>query len=133
MVYPGLDADIEHGFSVLRSLPADIWVTSHARRWGRYRSINYLVFPGVTDTEPELDAFCDFVAETDLDLVQMRNLNIDPELYRRSLPAGTVREGMGIATFMCRLRERFPHLRFGYFNPSKETYASWRQPAGRPG
>jgi len=103
------------------------------RRWGRYRSINYLVFPGVTDTEPELDAFCDFVAETDLDLVQMRNLNIDPELYRRSLPAGSVREGMGIARFMRRLRERFPQLRFGYFNPRKETYASWRQPAGRPG
>ena len=66
------------------------------------------------------------MAETDLDLVQMRNLNIDPELYRRSLPAGAVREGMGIATFMRRLQERFRHLRFGYFNPTKETYAVWR-------
>jgi hypothetical protein len=30
-------ADLERSFRVLRSLPADIWVTSHARVWGRYR------------------------------------------------------------------------------------------------
>lgn len=35
--YPGQRADFEHTFQVLRSLPADIWVTSHARLWGRYR------------------------------------------------------------------------------------------------
>ncbi|HLL48913.1 MAG TPA: hypothetical protein VK399_19585, partial [Longimicrobiaceae bacterium] len=31
------DADLERSFRVLRSLPADVWVTSHARLWGRYR------------------------------------------------------------------------------------------------
>jgi metallo-beta-lactamase class B len=35
--YPGYQADFERTFRVLRSLPADIWVTSHAREWGRYR------------------------------------------------------------------------------------------------
>jgi metallo-beta-lactamase class B len=30
-------ADLERSFAVLRSLPVDIWVTSHARVWGRYR------------------------------------------------------------------------------------------------
>ena len=35
--YPGYRADFEHTFRVLRSLPADIWVTSHARLFGRYR------------------------------------------------------------------------------------------------
>jgi metallo-beta-lactamase class B len=35
--YPEQAADMEHTLRVLRSLPADIWVTSHARRWGRYR------------------------------------------------------------------------------------------------
>ena len=35
--YPEQKADLERSFSVLRSLPVDIWVTSHARRWGRYR------------------------------------------------------------------------------------------------
>lgn len=35
--YRGQRADLERTFGVLRSIPADIWVTSHARRWGRYR------------------------------------------------------------------------------------------------
>jgi metallo-beta-lactamase class B len=35
--YPEQTADLERSFRVLRSLPADIWVTCHARRWGRYR------------------------------------------------------------------------------------------------
>ena len=30
-------ADIERSLRVLRSLPADIWVTPHGRSWGRYR------------------------------------------------------------------------------------------------
>ena len=30
-------ADRERSLRVLRSLPADIWVTNHARAWGRYR------------------------------------------------------------------------------------------------
>jgi metallo-beta-lactamase class B len=35
--YPGQEADLERSFRVLRSLPVDIWVTCHARQWGRYR------------------------------------------------------------------------------------------------
>jgi metallo-beta-lactamase class B len=35
--YPEQGADLERSFRVLRSLPVDIWVTSHARKWGRYR------------------------------------------------------------------------------------------------
>jgi metallo-beta-lactamase class B len=30
-------ADLERSFRILRSLPVDIWVTCHARWWGRYR------------------------------------------------------------------------------------------------
>ena len=35
--YPEQAADLERSFRVLRSLPVDIWVTCHARWWGRYR------------------------------------------------------------------------------------------------
>ena len=35
--YPAQKADFERSFSILRSIPADIWVTSHGRLWGRYR------------------------------------------------------------------------------------------------
>ena len=37
--YPGQRADFARTFRVLRSLPADIWVTSHARLFGRYRKL----------------------------------------------------------------------------------------------
>ena len=39
---------------MLRSLPADIWVTNHARAWGRYRKF----VPSGTATNP-VDAFID--------------------------------------------------------------------------
>jgi len=35
--YPEQAADRERSIRVLRTLPADIWVTNHARAWGRYR------------------------------------------------------------------------------------------------
>jgi metallo-beta-lactamase class B len=35
--YPEQADDLKRSFRVLRSLPADIWVTCHARWWGRYR------------------------------------------------------------------------------------------------
>jgi metallo-beta-lactamase class B len=35
--YPEQVADLERSFGVLRGLPVDIWVTCHARWWGRYR------------------------------------------------------------------------------------------------
>ena len=37
MRYPEQRADMTRTFEVLRNLPADVWVTSHARLWGRYR------------------------------------------------------------------------------------------------
>ena len=63
-------------------------------------------------------------------MIQMRNLNIDPELYRQQLPMGSMREGMGLGRFMDRLAARHPDLRFGYFNPAKEIYQAWRLARG---
>ena len=37
IAYPEQAADRQHSIDLLRSLPADIWVTCHARWWGRYR------------------------------------------------------------------------------------------------
>jgi len=37
--YPEQKADLERSFRVLRGLPVDIWVTCHARWWGRYRKV----------------------------------------------------------------------------------------------
>jgi pyruvate-formate lyase-activating enzyme len=85
---------------------------------GGHASLNLLCFPGVTDTEPELEALAALVEETGLHMIQLRNLNIDPDLYRASLPAGAVQHGRGMRWLRARLARRFPKLRFGYFNPS---------------
>lgn len=53
---------------------------------GVYTSINYLIFPGVTDREEEIEAMIGFVKRTGLKLIQMRNLNIDPESYLALIP-----------------------------------------------
>jgi metallo-beta-lactamase class B len=52
--YPEQAADRERSLRVLRSLPADIWVTNHARAWGRYRKF----VASSTATNP-VDAFID--------------------------------------------------------------------------
>ena len=52
--YPQQGADLERSFRVLRSLPADIWVTSHARWWGRYRK-----FVASQTAKNPADAFID--------------------------------------------------------------------------
>ena len=38
--YPGIRGDFERTFQIARSLPVDIWVTSHARAFGRYRKFS---------------------------------------------------------------------------------------------
>ncbi|MBJ6360668.1 radical SAM protein [Paenibacillus sp. GCM10012307] len=53
---------------------------------GVYTSINYLIFPGVTDREEEIEAMIGFAKRTGLRLIQMRNLNIDPESYLELIP-----------------------------------------------
>ena len=85
---------------------------------GKHTSINLLCFPGVTDTEEELEVLSRLAGDGTLDMIQMRNLNIDPDLYREALPEGSVRRGKGMRWLMAELSRRHPALRFGYFNPA---------------
>jgi pyruvate-formate lyase-activating enzyme len=87
------------------------------KRRGRFVSINYLVFPGVSDTEDEYQVLARFVERSRIDMIQWRNLNIDPELYARSLPPGLVQPGFGVRRLIERVAADFPALRHGYFNP----------------
>jgi pyruvate-formate lyase-activating enzyme len=84
---------------------------------GGFASINYLMLPGLTDEEDEFAALCRFITETRLDLIQMRNLNIDPEWYLQALGYKPKERAFGVRRWMRRVKEQFPELRFGYFNP----------------
>ncbi len=93
---------------------------------GGFASINYFVLPGFTDEEDEWNALAQFIDETRLDLIQMRNLNIDPEWYLRTLEVSPHHKAMGIRQLMAKLKDRYPHLRFGYFNPCLDPDAQDR-------
>jgi metallo-beta-lactamase class B len=54
MRYPEQGADFERSLRVLRNLPADIWVTSSSRSWGRYRK-----FVASQTAKNPVDAFID--------------------------------------------------------------------------
>jgi molybdenum cofactor biosynthesis enzyme MoaA len=84
---------------------------------GGFVSLNYFVLPGFTDEGAELEALSQLVSETGIDLIQMRNLNIDPEWYLQGIGFEPEGETIGMLRFLQILEDRFPDLRFGYFNP----------------
>jgi len=94
-----------------------------AKESGLYTTLNYLVFPGVTDREEELDAVLALVRETRADMIQMRNLSIDPELYLRTVPPARGK-CVGIRTVLRTIRREFPNVEIGYFNRPKELFGT---------
>jgi pyruvate-formate lyase-activating enzyme len=87
---------------------------------GGWTSINYFVFPGMTDTEEEYQALRKLIRDTGLSMIQWRNFNIDPDWYLGRIGITETGEGMGIKKLLAITREEFPDLKFGYFNPPME-------------
>ncbi|MDR3569557.1 MAG: radical SAM protein [Syntrophobacteraceae bacterium] len=87
---------------------------------GGFASINYFVLPGFTDQKSEWLSLKKLISETRLDLIQMRNLNIDPEWYLDILKPDLREKKLGAGRLIAMIREEFPSLRLGYFNPSVE-------------
>ncbi len=83
----------------------------------RFVSLNYFIFPGVTDCEEEFTALCQLIDSCSPDFIQLRNLNIDPDWYIDTINHPEDKEGMGLSRWLEKLKERFPQLGFGYFNP----------------
>ncbi|MCC8194673.1 MAG: radical SAM protein [Deltaproteobacteria bacterium] len=88
-----------------------------ARARGVFVSLNLLYFPGITDTELETEALAAFVTANDVNCIQLRNLNIDPELYLDLLDGIPMGPHIGFANFRKRIKKACPSLQFGYFNP----------------
>jgi hypothetical protein len=53
-------------------------------------------------------------------MIQWRNFNIDPDWYLGKIGITDTNEAMGIRQMMQLIREEFPTLKFGYFNPPME-------------
>lgn len=88
--------------------------------FGGWTSINYFVFPGMTDSVEEYEALRKLISDTGLKMIQWRNFNIDPDWYLGKIGVSDTGECMGIKQMMELLAEEFPNLRYGYFNPSIE-------------
>ncbi|GAB7023238.1 radical SAM protein [Salidesulfovibrio brasiliensis] len=88
-----------------------------AHEVGMFVSLNLLFFPGVTDTEKEFDSLVALGEEARFDFIQLRNLNMDPELYLELAKPHIDGPAMGFANFRKRLRKELSWIKFGYFNP----------------
>ncbi len=82
---------------------------------GVYVSLNLLHFPGFTDRAEELAAWQEFFRALPVQMIQMRNLNIDPTLFLRTMPEA-VSAPVGTRAFMDELHAEFPQLVIGSFS-----------------
>ncbi|HEX5440072.1 MAG TPA: radical SAM protein, partial [Ktedonobacterales bacterium] len=86
-----------------------------ARDAGVYSSINLLCFPGLIDCEEEIAALVAFLRETGVRLVQLRNLNIDPEVLWPRIARPTGRP-LGMRALIDTLRRELPDVTIGNFS-----------------
>ncbi len=90
------------------------------RSYGKWTSINYFVFPGMTDSVEEYEALRKLIIDTDLSMIQWRNFNIDPDWYLNQIDVKETGDMMGVKQLQDLIQEEFPNLKFGYFNPPME-------------
>ena len=88
--------------------------------FGGWTSINYFVFPGMTDSVEEYEALRIVIRETGLKMIQWRNFNIDPDWYLGKINITDTGEALGVKQLMELIHEEFPEVKFGYFNPPME-------------
>jgi molybdenum cofactor biosynthesis enzyme MoaA len=91
-----------------------------AKAAGRFTMINYLVSPGVSDHPDEVAGLLRFIEETGVDMIQMRNLSIDPHFYNERM--GIDGRGIGMYRMLQRVKKEFPRIQYGYFNRTKENF-----------
>jgi pyruvate-formate lyase-activating enzyme len=92
-----------------------------AEKSGIYISLNLLTYPGVTDRKSEAEKMGEFLAERKIDLIQLRNLNIDPVLLDNALKLPR-EETLGLKNAMKLWKKKRKDLKFGYFNRVKEDF-----------
>ena len=90
---------------------------------GRHVAINYLNCPGFTDTPEEVEALNGFLSRHPLHFIQWRNLNFDPIRYLKEMHAAAIHSRpIGMENVLELIREQFPDICHGYFNPPKERF-----------
>lgn len=91
-----------------------------AKERGLFVMINYLVSPGLSDNADEVEALLRFIGDTGIDMIQMRNLSIDPDFYNRRM--GVTGRGIGMYRMLERVKREFPRIQYGYYNRTRENF-----------
>lgn len=86
----------------------------YAKGKGVRVSLNLLVYPGFTDTEKQIEALLSFARQQQVDMIQMRNLNMDPDRLFQGL--NLEEEGIGIINFLALLQEELPEVEIGSYS-----------------
>ncbi len=98
---------------------ADVLASIKAMKQNKkFVSLNYFILPGFTDDPDEFTALCKLLEHYEPDLIQLRNLNMDPDWYLTDLLHAPKQDPMGMRNWLDELKRRFPSLKFGYFNPA---------------
>jgi pyruvate-formate lyase-activating enzyme len=90
----------------------------------KFVSINYLNCPGFTDTPEEVIALTRFLNQHPINMIQWRNLNFDPVRYWKVMSdAASQGRPLGMKNILRQIKESFPDVMYGYFNPPKEKFS----------
>lgn len=92
-----------------------------AREYRRWSSVNYLAFPGFTDHKQEITALDTLIRSVKPNMLQTRNLNMDPDWYMQELELDALEPSfIGMREWISHIHTSFPWVKLGYFNPPQE-------------
>lgn len=80
-----------------------------------YVSLNLLYFPGFNDRADESEAWRGFLRELPVQMIQVRNLNLDPDMFWDIVPPSR-RKTLGTRRFLRLLEDARPRLDIGSFS-----------------
>jgi pyruvate-formate lyase-activating enzyme len=88
---------------------------AYAKSKNVYVSLNMLLFPGLNDRPEELAAWLEWIRATEIDMIQLRNLNLDPDALLAVMPPAQG-GAVGIRKFITTVARHFPRLSIGNFS-----------------
>jgi molybdenum cofactor biosynthesis enzyme MoaA len=96
-----------------------------ANKNGLYVALNLLTIPGVNDRKSETDALDAFLTDHHVELIQMRNLNIDAEMLDEALKLPKD-EILSVKNMMRQIKKNHKHIKYGYFNRMQDDFLTDR-------
>ena len=92
-----------------------------AKKYNKFVSVNLFVFPGFSDSQQQIKSLVKLIKNTGIDMLQWRNLNIDPYYYLQNIPHKSLKP-QGVLSLLEVIRKEFPRVKMGYFNLPKESF-----------